>query len=324
MKKKTDALYEDCRKYVADKDTVVQSFIDSMLNRTAQMFSYTGLPDTIPQRELELLLQVNGECFITEYDGNLYAFDGGAGGEPDEYYRPTVYTVANPALRLSKEYRIGVDGIRVLNDTRHTGIMPILMKYAALNCDAVLSFDTAVVLARITMLINAPDDKSKASAELFVKNILDGKFSVIGDNQMFDGVRLQAPSDSTQRLQQLIESIQYIKGSCYNELGIGQSWNMKRERLNVAEVEQTNSGLIPFVYDMYQNRKQYLEMVNDMFGTSIDVEFSSVWVNDDNIEDDSTVDGSVTVQVGNTEQPPNDESDATTTEQPDESGEGNE
>lgn len=304
MKKKTNVLYEDCRRYVADKDTVTQSFIDSMLNRTAQMFSYNGLPDTIPQRELELLLQMNGECFITEYNGNLYAFAGGAGGEPDEYYRPTIYTVSNPALKLSKEYIIGVDGIRMLNDTLHTGILPILMKYAALNCDAVLSFDTAVVLARITMLINAPDDKSKASAELFIKKILNGDFSIIGDNQMFDGVRLQSSNDTSQRLQQLIESIQYIKGSCYNELGIGQSWNMKRERLNVAEVEQTNSGLIPFVYDMYQNRKQYIDMVNDMFDTDISVEFSSVWVNDDNIEDSAMVDDSVSVQDDDIETTP--------------------
>lgn len=311
MKKKTNVLYDECRKLVADKDTVVQSFIDSMLNRTAQMFSYTGLPDTIPQRELELLLQVNGECFITEHNGNLYAFDGGAGGEPDEYYRPTVYTVANPALKLSREYIIGVDGVRMLNDTMHTGIMPILMKYAALDCDAVLSFDTAVVLARITMLINAPDDKSKASAEQFVNKILNGDFSVIGDNQMFDGVKMQTATDTGQRLQQLIESIQYIKGSCYNELGIGQSWNMKRERLNVAEVEQTNSGLIPFVYDMYQNRKRYIDMVNDMYDTNISVEFSSVWVNDDNIEDSAVIDADDSTQSGNTEVPPVDETNQT-------------
>lgn len=311
MKKKTNVLYDECRKLVTDKDTVVQSFIDSMLNRTAQMFSYTGLPDTIPQRELELLLQVNGECFITEHNGNLYAFDGGAGGEPDEYYRPTVYTVANPALKLSREYIIGVDGVRMLNDTMHTGIMPILMKYAALDCDAVLSFDTAVVLARITMLINAPDDKSKASAEQFVNKILNGDFSVIGDNQMFDGVKMQTATDTGQRLQQLIESIQYIKGSCYNELGIGQSWNMKRERLNVAEVEQTNSGLIPFVYDMYQNRKRYIDMVNDMYDTNISVEFSSVWVNDDNIEDSAVIDADDSTQSGNTEVPPVDETNQT-------------
>lgn len=301
MSKKLNVLYEDCRNYVANKDEVVLAFINSMLSRTAQMFKYSGLPDTIPERELELQLQCNGECFIAEFNGNLYAFEGSAGGELDEYYRPTIYTVANPALHLSREFRIGVDGIRVLNDTQHTGILPILKKYAALNCDAVLSFDTAVVLARISMLINAPDDKSKASAEQFVNKILNGDFSIIGDNQMFDGIRLQTAADSTNRLQQLIESIQYIKGSCYNELGIGESWNMKRERLNVAEVEQTNSGLIPLVYDMYQNRVRYFDMVNNMFGTNIQVEFSSVWVNDDNIIDENSINDSS--MIDNTEKP---------------------
>lgn len=312
MSKKTEVLYDDCRNYVVDKDRVVQSFIDGMLSRTAQMFEYDNLPESIPRRELELLLQVNGDCFITEHDNKLYAFQGGVGGEPDEYYRPTIYTVANPALNLSREYTIGVDGIRVLNDSMHTGIMPILKKYAAMLCDATLSLDTAIVLARITMLINAPDDKSKASAELFVNKILNGDFSIIGDNQMFDGVRLQTASDASGRLQQLIESVQYIKASCYNELGIGESWNMKRERLNVAEVEQTNSGLIPFVYDMYKNRVQYFDMVNDMFGTDIQVRFSSVWVNDDNIEDSALVDSpDDDNEQGDTEEPPVDEQNQT-------------
>lgn len=289
MSKNKQPTYNDARRYLINKDTNVWAFIQNMLSKTAQMFEYDGLPDSIPKRELERMLQVNGNVFITKVNGELYAFTGGEGGELDAYYRPTIYTVANPWLNLSKEYRIGVDGIRVLNDSEGMGLMPILNKYAVLISDAETSLDVATVLARITMTISAPDDKSRASAEMFINKILDGEFSVIGDSALFDGVKANTLMDSAQRLQQLIEVLQYLKASVYNELGIGAATNLKRERINVAEVEQSNSVLIPFVYDMLKCRQLYFDEVNDMFGTSISVELSSVWVNYDNIDVSSNI-----------------------------------
>lgn len=292
MSKNKQPTYNEARRYLINKDTNVWAFIQNMLSKTAQMFEYDGLPDSIPKRELERMLQVNGNVFITKVNDELYAFTGGEGGELDAYYRPTIYTVANPWLNLSKEYRIGVDGIRVLNDSEGMGLMPILNKYAVLISDAETSLDVATVLARITMTISAPDDKSKASAEMFISKILDGDFSIIGDSALFDGVKANTLMDSAQRLQQLIEVLQYLKASVYNELGIGAATNLKRERINVAEVEQSNSVLIPFVYDMLKCRQLYFDEVNDMFGTSISVELSSVWVNYDNIDVSSNI-GSV-------------------------------
>lgn len=286
MSRRREVSYDDAVSYVKGKDTAVNTFIWGMLSKTAQMFEYDGLPDSIPKRELELMLQQDGQVFVTEVEGVLYAFSGGVGGTLDAYYRPTVFTVANPYLQLSREYRIGIDGVRVLNDSAAMGLLPTLKKYAALTCDATLSLDTAAVLSRITMLLDAPDDKSKASAEAFVKKILDGDFSVIGDSAFFDGVKMQTPASNTGSvIQQLIELVQFLQASCLHELGIGAPENMKRERLNLAEVEQSNAGLIPFVYDMLQCRQLYFSQVNQMFGTNISVKFSSVWMNDDDIYD---------------------------------------
>ncbi len=77
-----------------------------MLDRTQAMFTWSGLPDTIPQYILERFLQTNGDCIFYEYKNNLYVFVGGAGGEFDVYYRPTLYTIANPALDVSKQLKI--------------------------------------------------------------------------------------------------------------------------------------------------------------------------------------------------------------------------
>ena len=103
-----------------------------MLARTQSMFDYENLPETIPSRNLEIMLQLNGNVFFTQVDGKYYVFTGGLGGEPDVYYEPTIYTVANPALNFSKNLKIGEDGILIRSDSYGVGLLPMMQKYSAL------------------------------------------------------------------------------------------------------------------------------------------------------------------------------------------------
>ena len=63
--------------------------------RTQSMFTWSGLPETIPCYMLEMYLQINGYAGICRVNGDLYAFYGGLGGEPDAYYQPTILTPSN-------------------------------------------------------------------------------------------------------------------------------------------------------------------------------------------------------------------------------------
>ena len=56
-----------------------------MLAKTLSMFEWENLPETIPYKEIERLLQTKGYAFVTKVNGELYAFTGGLGGEPDVY-----------------------------------------------------------------------------------------------------------------------------------------------------------------------------------------------------------------------------------------------
>ena len=264
--------------FIKDKDKAVNHFIENMLARTQSMFKYEGLPDTIPQSELERILQTSGNIFVTKVDGKLYALNGGMSGELDAYYRPTQYIVANPALKLNKTYTIGVDGVVILNDTNANSILNIIGAYAVLYTDTIISLNTASVLTRIPMLISASDDKTKDSADLFMQKILDGDFSVIGENAFFKGVTTHnTQSSNASQLTQLIELIQYYKASMYNELGLNANFNMKRERLNTSEVSMNIDVLLPYVDNMLVERQKALELINKMFDTNISVELASAW-----------------------------------------------
>lgn len=276
--KRKENIYQRFQSYVKNKDTAVMAFIENTLAKTQAMFVYEGLPDTVPAEELERLLQTEGNAFFAEVNGDLYALQGAAGGEPDPYNRPTIYTVANPALKLNKSYKIGVDGIFIKNDTNGNSLLPIIGKFAVLYTDGIISLNTASILTRITMLISASDDKTKQSADEFLKKILDGDFSVIGENAFFKGVNMQtAATSNTQYITQLVELVQYYKANMLNELGLNANYNMKRERLNTGEVAMNVDVLLPYVDNMLHERQKALKQVNEMFGTEITVRLGSSW-----------------------------------------------
>lgn len=276
--KKTDITYTVFQSQIKDKDTSVNAYVDRGLAMCQSMFVWDGLPDSIPQKEIERLLQVGGNCFVTEVDGTLYALQGAKGGEPDVYDRPTIYTVANVALQLNRNYDIQKDGVLVENDSNGKSLLPILGKYAVLMTDAQISLNTASILSRITMLISASDDKTKASAELFLQKILNGDFSIIGESAFLKGVQMQtAPTSNTNYITQLIELVQYYRASMCNDLGLNANYNMKRERLNMGETSMNIDLLLPYVDDMLRERQTAAKKINEMYGTTVTVELNSSW-----------------------------------------------
>ena len=276
--RKKDNIYKLYQQQVRDKDTAVTEFMANTLAKTQSMFEYEGLPDSIPQKELERLLQTTGNAFVTSVDGVLYALSGGKGGEPDVYGRATLYTVANPALKLNKTYDIQKDGVLIENDSNGESLLPLIGRYAVLHTDGLISLNTASILTRITMLISASDDKTKQSADEFLRKIQDGEFSIIGENAFFKGVNMQtAPTTNSVYITQLIELIQYYKASMYNELGLNANYNMKRERLNLGEVSMNVDVLLPYVDNMLKERQNAVEKINEMFDTEISVKLASSW-----------------------------------------------
>lgn len=280
-----------CLEYVTDKSKSAESIICYMLARLQKMFKYEGLPDSIPRQYLENYLLVNGHCVIGRdlrhpEDENIYAFVGAAGGEPDIYYRPTRYMVANPSLQTSNQYYISTtdpnhepNAVLVRNDTMWQGLYPMMARYAALISENLLTIRTADVMLRVLALITAPDDSSRLAADQFLKDITEGHLASIAENRFLDGIRMQnPPSNNGSYLTQFIELHQYLVGSFYNEVGLNANYNMKREALSESETGLNDDSLMPLCEDMLRCRQEDIARVNAMFGTSIRVSLDSSWL----------------------------------------------
>ena len=280
-----------CLEYVTDKSKSSESIICYMLSRLQKMFRYENLPDSIPRQYLENYLLVNGSCIIAKdlqhpEDDNIYAFVGSAGGEPDIYYRPTIYMVANPALQTSNQYYISTtdpnhepDAVLIRNDTMWQGLYPMMARYASLIAENLLTIRTADVMLRVLALITAPDDTSRLAADQFLKDITEGHLASIAENRFLDGIRMQnPPSNNGSYLTQFIELHQYLVGSFYNEVGLNANYNMKREALSESETGLNDDSLMPLCEDMLRCRQEDMARVNAMFGTNIQVYLDSSWI----------------------------------------------
>lgn len=267
------------------KKDVIMYHMRYMLARTQQIFKYTGLPDTIPPRILELYLQVNGYAGIFQHDGNLYCCFGSLGGEPDYNYMPTIFTVANPALNYSANLKIGDECVVVKSDSTYTGLAPLFRRYGSALAENELSMNIATINSRIISLISASDDRTKDSADLFLKRIFNGELGVIGDVAMMENLKVSpyANASSQAQIKNLIEYEQYLKASEFNEIGLDANYNMKRETLTDSENEMNRDALFPFIDDMMECRKQGVLEINNMFGTNITVSLNSAW--EDNVKE---------------------------------------
>ena len=261
-----------------DKKTNVNNHIKYMLNRSVNMFKYHNLPDTIPAKELELLLQCHGYTVICKINGELYAVKAGLGGECDVYGNPTQAIVTVPYLNYNATLNIDTDCIVMNNDIMQIGLLPMYQKYCTLMNENEITMLLVTINKRIQNFISANDDNTVQSARKFLQNVFDGKMGVIAEQRLFDSLKIaHTGSQAGMSLTELFEFEQYLKASLFYEIGLSANYNMKRERLTKSEVECNTDNLYPLPDEMLSSRREAIDKINNLFGTDILVEFSSSW-----------------------------------------------
>lgn len=289
-------IVQDFERFVRDKKVSSRYYYRYLLSRVLKMFQYKNLPDTIPHEILDRYLFEYGIACITEVEGKLLCFFGSLGGEQDAYYRPSKFIVANP--HVGPEFSVDVDivypsqladptmpregtqkGVLMRNDADWVGLHPLLARYAYLLAENTLTIRTADVMLRVVAFLTANTDKERASCLEYLKVIEKGEMGVIGNSPFFDGVKLQSPpSNNGSYLTQFIELQQYLKGSFFNEIGLVANYNMKREAIGKGESTLDTDSIFPLAENMLYTRREDLQKVNDMYGTDIEVDFSSSWL----------------------------------------------
>lgn len=284
---------------VCDVEKNFKTYFDMLTNKCCNLFKWDGLPETVDERFLMLTLILGGKICFTEFDGKLYALNGSIGGEPNVYYEPTQWIIANPILG-SKQVKIrqkdgsesieGLDGILVgLTDVdlesdrvHRGGLYGLIYQTAGLLADNISSLNISQINGRVMVGYTAADEAIANAAEEVLKDMYEGKPFRVMTEDILSKITITpiAASGQNSTLMTLIEAHQYILAQFYNEIGIAGNWNMKRERVNTAETELMTGSLDINIWNMKKNLQDGIKRVNELFGTSISVDLNMDVLND--------------------------------------------
>lgn len=289
---------------VCDVQKNFRTYFDILCNKCSNLFKWEGLPDTVDERFLMEQLILNGKVCFTKIDNKLYALNGNVGGEPNAYYQPSIWIVANPVLG-SKQVRIrrkdgsdsieGLEGIMVCltnadyftDRAQHGGLFDLIYQTAGLLADNISSLNVSQINGRVAQLFTVDNQAEARTIEEIIRDMYDGHpYRVLTQDLISKvGVLPAAQTGQTNTLLNLIEAHQYILASFFNEIGIPSNWNMKRERVNTAETQLMTGSLDISVYSMERNLQREIEKVNELFGTEISVVFNGIKDEEDSTED---------------------------------------
>lgn len=286
--------YLDWKLYdgVCDVEFNFRTYFDLLLNKVSSLFTWSNLPETIDERFLEFNLILCGKVCWTEINGNLYCLNGNIGGEPNCYYEPTLWIVANPVLG-SKQVKIRnkdgskdistLDGILMANSdvdyesmASQGGLSGLIYQTAGLLADNISSLNVAQINGRVSTLFTADSEAMARTGEKILQDIYSGKPYRILDQDIVEkfGITAVAGAGTNNTLMSLIEAHQYILAQFFQEIGVQANYNMKRERLNTAEVEMNNGALDINIFNMLKNRQEAVARINEKYGTNIQVELN--------------------------------------------------
>lgn len=275
---------------LTDKHKLLKQFKSNQLNKSLTMFEWSNLPETIPQVELEKMLQINGYAVIAEWQGKLYAFQAGFSGQ-DPYNQPTKALVNNPALKNNTTYTIGEDCIVIKNDDMKQGLNGIYEYYGQRLIENQITMLMTDYNLRMPFTISSSDDQTTQSAKMYLKKIIDGSLGVIGEQKLFKALSV-TPTNSKQTatFADLYGYQQFIIAQLNNTIGLATNNNMKRERLTTNEIEVNKNASYPLVDNMLKNRQQAVDAINKMFDVNISIEYSSIWRGINDNSDNTIID----------------------------------
>ena len=244
------------------------------------MFKYYNLPKSLPAEEIEKRLIWFGFCGI--FNDNKYGIvvtDGGLSGV-DQYYRPTEFTFAQPAIGSGTK-KINDDCVIIYNTQSDVvqpyGFKELIMRYARLLADVDASIDINLINSRATKLNSVADTNTAQVVNNAMQAIEAGENYTVNQESLIDR---WTPKDwntaHPDTLEKLINAKQSLLNAFLEEIGV-KSINEKRERMVTNEVCADNQLLMVNTDDLLYKRKHGVKAVNDMFGTDIEVELNDLY-----------------------------------------------
>lgn len=279
LKEKLKIMYS-----VNDVETGYNYWFNKLLTRCMSIFDYTNLPDSLPEREIELNTLLTGHCVIFKKNNEIVTQCTTLyGNENSIYYYPTKCVYANPKIGYGT-LRIGYDCEIIYNTPLQNnifymnsdgGMLTFIQRYARQLADVESTINIYTVNTRAVSYPTASNDNVKESLRKFFDKLAIGERAVISDNSIIEQFRNIDITRGQFRdgINDLLIARDKILEQFYRDIGV-KFYNPKKAQVTEDEVESNDQLLLISIKDMLKQRRNDLKRVNDMYGINIGVDVS--------------------------------------------------
>lgn len=252
-------------------DETYLMYYDRLYNYAITMFEWTGLPEEINKRFLEVKMLEEGKLVFFKDDSlGFLTLPVNVGGVVNVYQEPTKY------YAMSVNYHKELDpdeAIIIWNNYTRTPILPIIRQYARRLMEVQRAIDVNISGQRTPLLILA-EETQRLSLLNAMEQYEGNEHFIFGNKSGFDKEAFQV----------LLTPVPYVtdkltqyKHDLWNEvmtfLGVGNAKQDKKERLVSDEVAANDEQIEGSRYIMLQARQDACEQINKLFGLNVSVDF---------------------------------------------------
>lgn len=245
-------------------------------NRLAElaisMFEWSGLPDSIDPRFLELTLFTDGMAVFFKDDvmDKYLALQTMISGKLDVYRIPkirTAYAANGYNMKLDES-----NSVIIFNNMLHTNCLSDieLFAYKLYECDRTMVVN--IKAQKTPVMITCDENQRLTMKNLYAQ--YDGNEPFIFGGKDIDMKKVQAITTGAPYVaDKVYETKTHIWNEAMTYLGISNVSMIKKERMVTDEISRNMGSTVASRYTRLEMRKQACKQINKMFGLNIDVEY---------------------------------------------------
>lgn len=254
-----------------DNDKTYLYYYERLQELAISMFEWTGLPESVDPRFLELSLFKYGMCvyFNDEELGDL-ALDVMIGGDLDHYRVPKIRTAY-----ASNGYNKSLDetnSVIIFNNYLRTNSQLPIQMFAERLANIERTVDINVMAQKTPTMIQCSENQRLVMKNLY-KQYQGNEPFIFGDKSLDMGSIKVLKTDAPLVFNELTQLKREIFNEALTYLGISNVNITKKERLLSDEVTRNMGSIEAQKYTRLNARKEACEKINEMFGLDIDVEY---------------------------------------------------
>lgn len=285
--------YANGRKGICDFGLNYDFYFRWLTNKVISCLVIRGAPSSINDTYIKTHLILDGNIVVTDFGDDIYGCIGNLGGEPDEYYIPHSFIIANPILgsktvywRDFKDHK--QNGVLISNTAVDSlgcglfggGLYDLIHQTATLLADNIISINCAQINGRVTAFFTADSESQAVAGENILKTMYAGAPYKVLRQDIVEKINVNpiAQTGHAQTITQLVELHNYIIANFFQSIGIKSNNVMKKERLITDEIESQDDFVQLSILEILSSWQKGFDEVNRLYGTDISVELNPVLI----------------------------------------------